>query len=232
MKTYSDHGCHEGIMLFSVYHEPVQTIIIQDTIVDTFRCSTLLIYILISISTPRDVCVQPDVPLRPGFDNTSIFRRSAAAFAFCFVVFTIRTAPHLASNVSFGAVIISVWGHRNSCRADRSAVFINTDVIMDGLGMAVFAIKVNQGTYIPKLEKPVSGKIVHSRIKAHILYGKTGHIFFQLMESSKERDGIMASGAGKAEQERDIGMQHRIVAGELEQSIAKVKGIKVTVPPP
>lgn len=69
METYSDHGCHEGIMLFSVYHEPVQTIIIQDTIVDTFRCSTLLIYILISISTPRDVCVQPDVPLRPGFET-------------------------------------------------------------------------------------------------------------------------------------------------------------------
>lgn len=189
MKTYSDHGCHEGIMLFPVYHEPVQTIIIQDTIVDTFRCSTLLIYVFISSGTPRDVCVQPDVSLRSGFDSTSIFRRGVAAFAFCFVVFSIRTAPHLASNVSFGAVIISVWGHRNSCRADRSAIFINTDVIMNGFGMAVFAVKVNQGTYIPKLEKPVSGKIVHSRIKAHILYGKTGHMFFQLMESSNIVDG-------------------------------------------
>lgn len=171
MKTYSDHGCHEGIMLSSVYHEPVQTIIIQDTVVDTFRCGTLLIYIFISISTPRDVCVEPDVPFRHGFDNTPIFRRGAAASAFCFVVFSIRTAPHLASNVPFGAVLISVWGHRNSARADRSAVFINTDVIMDCFGMAVFAVKVNQGTYITELEKPVSGKVVHSRIEAHILYG-------------------------------------------------------------
>ncbi len=42
----------------------------------------------------------------------------------------------------------------------------------------------------------------------------------------------MSSGAGKAEQQRDICMQHRVVAGELEQSIAKVKGIEVAVPPP
>ena len=42
--------------------------------------------------------------------------------------------------------------------------------------------------YIPGLEKPVSGQVVHSGIEAHILYGKTGHMFFQLMESNKERD--------------------------------------------
>lgn len=33
MKTYSDHGCREGIMLSPVYHEPVQTIVIKNTVV-------------------------------------------------------------------------------------------------------------------------------------------------------------------------------------------------------
>jgi len=57
-------------------------------------------------------------------------------------------------------------------------------------------------------------------------------MFFQFMERNKKRDGIMSFGAGKAEQQWDIGMQHRVAAGKLEQSIAKVKGIEVTIPPP
>ena len=103
---------------------------------------------------------------------------------------------------------------------------------MDCFGMSAFTVEVNQGAYVPIFEKPVSGKVVHSRIEAHILYGKARHMFFQLMESDKKRDGIMAFGAGKAEQQRDIGMQHRVVAGKLEQSISKVKGIEVAVPAP
>ena len=148
------------------------------------------------------------------------------------MIFSIRAAPHLASNVPFGIVIISVRDHRKSGSADRSAVLINADVVMDCFGMSAFAVEINQGAYIPGLEKPVRGKVVHSRIEAHILYGKTRHMFFQLMESDKKRDGIMAFGACKAEQQRDIGMQHRVVAGKLEQSIAEVKGIKVAVPAP
>ena len=93
------------------------------------------------------------------------------------MVFSIRAAPHLASDVPFGAVIVSVWDHRKPGSADRSAVFINADVVMDCFGMSAFAV-----------EKPVSGQVVHSGIEAHILYGKTGHMFFQLMESNKERD--------------------------------------------
>ena len=57
-------------------------------------------------------------------------------------------------------------------------------------------------------------------------------MFFQFMEGNKKRDGIMSFGAGKAEQQWDIGMQYRVVTGKLEQSIAKVKGIEAAVPPP
>ena len=148
------------------------------------------------------------------------------------MVFSIRAAPHLASDVPFGAVIVSVWDHRKPGSADRSTVFINADVVMDCFGMSAFAVEVNQGAYVPIFEKPVSRKVVHSRIEAHKLYGKSRHMFFQLMESDKKRDGIMSFCAGKAEQQRNIGMQHSVVAGKLEQSIAKVKGIEVAVPPP
>lgn len=232
MEAYSNHSCHEGIMLFSVYHEPVQPIIIEDTVIDTFRCGTLLIYFFVSFRTSWDICVQPDVPFRPGFDDAAIFGRGAAAFAFCFVVFSIRTAPHLASNMAFGTVIIPVWNHGKPGIADGSAVFINADVIMDCFRMPAFAVEVDQRTYVPILEETVCGKIVHGGIKTHILYRKSRHVFFQLMKSSKEGDGIMAFCAGKTEQQWNVCMQRRIIAGQLKQSIPKVKGIEVAIPSP
>lgn len=81
----------------------------------------------------------------------------------------------------FGTVIISIWGHRNSGSADRSVVFINAYVVMDFLGMAAFAVKVDQCTYIPDLEKLVRLSIAELR-----------HIFF------KERPGIFFPGSWKA----------------------------------
>ena len=55
--VYSDanHGRHERIMLLRVYKHAVQPIIIQDTVVDAFRCGSLLIYLLISFRTPWDI---------------------------------------------------------------------------------------------------------------------------------------------------------------------------------
>ena len=166
--------------------------------------------------TPGDICVQSDVPFRPGLDDTAIFGRGAAAFAFCFVIFSIRAAPHLASNVPFGTKIISVRDHRKPSSTDRSAIFINPDVIMDCFGMPAFRVEVNQGTYIPVLEELVSGKIVHSGIKAHIFYGEGRHMFFQLMVGNKEGNGIMAFRTGEAEEQWDIRMQYRVIAGKLE----------------
>ena len=57
-------------------------------------------------------------------------------------------------------------------------------------------------------------------------------MFFQFMESDEEADRIMPSGACKAEQERQVGFQFAVIAGELEECIAKVILIKVAVPSP
>ena len=55
MNADADHGRHERIMLLRVYKHAVQTIIIQDTVVDALRCGSLLIYFLISFRTPGDI---------------------------------------------------------------------------------------------------------------------------------------------------------------------------------
>lgn len=191
-------------------------IIIQDTVVDAFRCGLLVMYFLISLCTPWDICVQPDVPYRPGLDDAAIFGRGGAAFAFCFVIFSIRAVPHLASNVAFGSEIISIRNHRKPSGTDRSGISINADVIMSCFGMTAFSVEVNQGTYIAVLEELVSGKIVHSGTKALILYREAGHIFFQLMERDEEGNRIMAFRAGEAEEQGDIRMQYRVVTGKLE----------------
>lgn len=83
---------------------------------------------------------------------------------------------------------------------------------MDCFGISAFSVEVNEGTYILVLEALVSGDIVHSEIKAHILYREGRHMFFQF----KERNGFMALCVGEAEEQWDIRMQHRGVAGKLE----------------
>ena len=45
MNADANHGRHERIMLLRVYKHAVQPIIIQDTVVDAFRCGSLLIYL-------------------------------------------------------------------------------------------------------------------------------------------------------------------------------------------
>lgn len=99
------------------------------------------------------------------------------------MVFSIRTAPYLVANMSFGAVIISIWEHREPGSADRSAVFIYTDVVMDRFGMTSFAVEVDQGVYLPILEMPVSREISMAESR---------HIFFI------GRPGICFSGSWKA----------------------------------
>ncbi len=49
MDADSNHGCHERIMLLCVYEHTVQSVIIEDAVVDTFRGGALIINLLISI---------------------------------------------------------------------------------------------------------------------------------------------------------------------------------------
>lgn len=55
MEADADHGRHEGIMLLRVYKHAMQTVIVQDTVIDTFRCGTLFIYFFIGLCTSRDI---------------------------------------------------------------------------------------------------------------------------------------------------------------------------------
>ena len=55
MNADANHGRHERLMLLHMYKHVVQTIIIHDTVVDAFRCGSLLIYLLISFRTPWDI---------------------------------------------------------------------------------------------------------------------------------------------------------------------------------
>ena len=53
MDADADYGCKERIVLFSVNHEPMQTIIIENPVVDSFSSGSLVIDFLISFRTTR-----------------------------------------------------------------------------------------------------------------------------------------------------------------------------------
>ena len=102
MDADPDHGCHERIMLLCVYEHTVQSVIIEDAVVDAFRGGALIINLLISICAAGDVGVKPDIPFGPGLDDSPIFGIGAGVFTFGTVIFPIGAAPH---EVTAGFVI-------------------------------------------------------------------------------------------------------------------------------
>ena len=102
MDADADHGCHERIMLLCVYEHTVQSIIIEDAVVDTFRGGALIINVLISTCAAGDIGVKPDIPFRPGLDDPPIFGTGAGVFTFGTVLFPIGAAPH---EITAGSVI-------------------------------------------------------------------------------------------------------------------------------
>ncbi len=79
------------------------------------------------------------------------------------------------------------------------------------------AVQVDKGPGPAVFQETVNGIAVHCRIKVIVFYGKRRYVFFQFMESDKETDGIVPPGVGKAQEERYIGFQLGVIAGEVER---------------
>ena len=65
--------CHERIMLLFMYEHTVQSVIIEDAVVDTFRGGALIINLLISHLCRGERRCKPDIPFGPGLDDSPIF---------------------------------------------------------------------------------------------------------------------------------------------------------------
>ena len=98
MDADADHGRHERIMLLRMYEHAVQSVIIEDAVVDAvvdaFRGGALFIDLLIGICAAGDIRVEPDIPFGPGLDDPPIFGIRAAVFAFGAVLLPIGASPH------------------------------------------------------------------------------------------------------------------------------------------
>ena len=89
-------------MFLCMYEHAMQTVTIEDAVIDTFRGGALVINLLISICAAGDIGVKPDIPFGPGLDDPAIFGIRAAVFTFGTVFFPIGAAPH---EVTAGFVI-------------------------------------------------------------------------------------------------------------------------------
>ncbi len=209
MKAYSDHGRRERVMFLRMDEHAVQSVIVQDAVVDTFRGGALVINLLIGIRATRDFGVKPDVPFGAGLDDPPVSGIRAAVFAFGTVVFAIGAAP---DEVPAG-FIITVWCHAQLFLAERRPVFVNGDGVRDGFRTAAFIIQVDKSPDISVFEQAVSGVIIHSGVKADVFNRKAGHMLFQFMEGHEEADGVMPPCAGKAQEQGDVGPEFAVITG-------------------
>ena len=228
MDADANHSGHERVMLFCMDHHAVQAIIIQDPVVDPLRCRPLVINPFISFCPAWDLCVQADIPFRPGLDDPAVFRRSTAVFTFCTMVFPERAPPH---EVAAG-LVIAVWDHAFLLLTDGGSVPVNGYGIRNRLRSPALIVQVDKRPDVPAFQETVSRVIVHGGVEADIFDGKSGHMFFQFMESNEKADRIMSLSAGKAKEEREVRFQSAVITGELEECIAEVKLFQVAVPSP
>lgn len=178
MKADTNHGCHERIMLFSVDFQQMQTVVIQDSVIDTFGSCALLIDLFIGIRSVGHICVNADVPFEFSFYDSPVSRRRTVLPAFGCMLFPVRTAPHQAAS----GFVKTIRDHSFAGGTDRRPIFIDGNVIVDRFGMSASIIKVNKCPYVSFPEQSVSRQVVHGGVETYILYGKGRHVLFQLME--------------------------------------------------
>ncbi len=168
MDADSDHGGHEGIMLFRMDHHTMQAVVIEYPVIDPFRCRALIIDFFVGIRAARYFRIKSDIPFGSGLYDTSIFGRNTAVPAFRAVVYPEGTAPH---EVTSG-LIIAVGNHAQLLLAEWRTVLINSDCIRYRFRPSAFIVKVNKSPDLPVFQETVSGIVVHGGIKADIFCGK------------------------------------------------------------
>ncbi len=164
MDADSDHGGHERVVFFRMDHHAVQAIIVEDSVVDPFRCSTLVVDFFIGIRAARDIRIQAYIPFGPGLDDPAIFGRSTAVFTFGTMVFSKRTPPH---EVAAG-LVIAVGNHTQFFLTERRPILINGYCVRDCLRPSAFIVKVDKCPDLPVFQEAVSRVVVHGGVKAHV----------------------------------------------------------------
>lgn len=73
MDADADHGSQERIVTFSVNHEAMQTIIIENPVVNAFRRSSLVIDFFISWRATWHIRIKTNIPIGSCFYDSTIF---------------------------------------------------------------------------------------------------------------------------------------------------------------
>ena len=140
----------------------MQAIIVQDPVVDPFRCRTLVVNLFIGFCPAWDICVQADIPFGLGLDDPAIFGRSTAVFTCCTMLFPKRTPPH---EVAAG-LVIAVWDHAFLLLTDGGSVPVNGYGIRNRFRPSAFIVQIDKGTDVPAFQETVSRVVVHGGVEA------------------------------------------------------------------
>ena len=110
----------------------LKPVIVQETVVDAFASSTILVDILEQFGISGDGRMKPEIPVVLDIYRTSI----AARRTFGFIRACVQPAAFQRTAVFVGILhgIVAPWNHPASVPAVRMAFFIKSDVLRIELG--------------------------------------------------------------------------------------------------
>ena len=230
IQMYADadrHG-HEGIMLLCMDPHGMQPIVIQDAVVDPLRGGTVLVSLLPLCGLAHDRRIEPDVPVRLGMDRATIVRGRADTVTVLDFSGFVRAAP-FASMVGF---VIAPVSHAVSGPAQWGALLIHPDGFRDPFGITMLGVEVDKRDDPPVSEELIGSIVIMCGVEADIFHGDVRRMPAEIVESGKEADGIMPSGAGNAEKEGQIQMLFPVMEGKRVKAVAEEMVVQVRIPSP
>ena len=207
-----DHG-HEGIMLFGVYPHGMKSVIIQNTVVDSFCAGTVFVDFLPLFGSPWDRCVEAEVPVGLHMYGSSIGRLGADAWAGI-------NLSHDVGAAVLGAMLASVIApadHSVSGLADGSAVLVGGDPVRYGLRPPAGCVQVDKGQDAPFVQELICRVVVVGGIQTKRFDGKARSKRPEFAQRDKSIYGIMSPCVGETHQERQVHCKFLIMDGKVIQ---------------
>ena len=197
MDADADQHCPKREMILSPDLQMLQTIIIEDTVVDPFTGSTLAVGFFIKVGIPGDTGMETQVGMVFDINSPAI----TALGTFLFIGAGINPAAFQRAAIFMGLFywIVSPWTHFVPCPAQRMPLFIESNVIRCVFGGCCPSIDINEGIDIPMLQQFIGRDIVMGGVQTDVFRGEAKGMAPKIIHGIQEVQAVMAAGLGKLE---------------------------------
>ena len=211
MDTDADDYGYEGIMLFGVYPHGMQSVIIQNAVVDSFCAGTVFVDFFPLFGSPWNRCIKAGVPVGLHMYSPSVRRFGTNARAGVNPSHDVGAAV-LGAMLAF---VIAPADHPVSGLTDGSAILVGGDLVRYGLRPPAGCIQVDKGLDVPFVQKLICRIVVIGGIQTKRLDGKIRSERPELAQCDKCIYGIMPPCTGETYQKRQVYCKFLIMDGKV-----------------